>query len=61
MKWILIAVAYTVTADDVSHELRFHELAFETETLCEAARGRMEEQLQTRAITVKTTCVQTSE
>ena len=38
-----------------------NETPFATEALCEAARTKMEDQLRTRAITVKATCVQVSE
>ena len=58
MKWILVALAYTVTAESVPHEVVVHEIGFASGELCEAARGKVEEQLKTRAITVKATCVQ---
>ncbi|OYX41380.1 MAG: hypothetical protein B7Z02_15895 [Rhodobacterales bacterium 32-67-9] len=61
MKWMLVALAYTVTSESVPHEVRVHEMPFATEALCETARAKMEEQLRTRVITVKATCVQVSE
>ena len=61
MKWLLIAVVYTVTGENVPHEVRVNETPFATGALCEAARTKMEDQLRTRAITVKATCVQVSE
>jgi len=61
MKWLLVAVIYTVTQDNVPHEVRIHEIAIGGPTLCEMARAQMEEQLRTRAITVKATCVQVSD
>lgn len=61
MKWMLIAIVYTVTLENVRHEVHVEKQEFATETLCEAARTKFEEQLKTRVITVKTTCVQTAE
>ncbi len=61
MKWLLVIIAYTVTAEDVPHEMHVHEIPFETQALCEIANGKLEEQLKTRAITVKASCVQVSD
>lgn len=61
MKWMLIAIVYTVTLENVRHEVHVEKQEFATEALCEAARAKVEEQLKTRAITVKSTCVQISE
>ncbi|MEI2807949.1 hypothetical protein [Albidovulum sp.] len=61
MKWMLIAIVYTVTLENVRHEVHVEKQEFATEALCEAARTKFEEQLKTRVITVKTTCVQTAE
>ncbi|SPH17146.1 hypothetical protein DEA8626_00661 [Defluviimonas aquaemixtae] len=61
MKWLLVAIAYTITSEDVPHEIKFHEIPFETQALCEIAHGKVEEQLKTRAVTVKATCLQVSE
>ncbi|HQU68198.1 MAG TPA: hypothetical protein PLI43_08355 [Albidovulum sp.] len=61
MKWLLVAIVYTVTGESVPSEVRVHETPFSSEALCEAARAKMEDQLRTRAITVKATCVQVSE
>ena len=61
MNWVMILLAYTVTAESVPHEVRNFELAFATEQLCEAARERVETQLETRVITVKATCVQVAQ
>lgn len=61
MKWMLIAVIYTVTLENVRHEVHVEKQEFATEALCEAARTKVEEQLKTRAITVKSTCVQIAE
>ena len=43
MNWLLIAVVYTVTGENVPHEVRVNETPFPTEALCEAARSLMEE------------------
>lgn len=61
MKWLLVAIVYTVTSESVPHEVRVHEIPFGTEAFCEAGRAKMEEQLRTRAVTVKATCVQIGE
>ncbi len=61
MKWMLVALVYTVTAESVPHEVKVHELPLASEQLCEAARAKVEMELKTRAVTVKATCVQISE
>ncbi|MCA0271411.1 MAG: hypothetical protein LCH69_05005 [Proteobacteria bacterium] len=61
MKWLLVAIIYTVTAESVPSEVRIHETPMASEALCETARAKVEDQLRTRAITVKATCVQVSE
>jgi hypothetical protein len=61
MKWMLIAIVYTVTLENVRHEVHVDKQEFATEALCETARTKFEEQLKTRVITVKTTCVQIAE
>lgn len=61
MKWMLIAIVYTVTVENVRHEVHVEKQEVATEALCETARSKLEEQLKTRAITVKTTCVQIAE
>jgi hypothetical protein len=57
----MILLAYTVTSENVPHEVRTYELQFSNEILCQAARERVESELKTRVITVKATCVQTTE
>ncbi len=61
MKWMLIAIIYTVTLENVRHEVHVETQEFATEALCEAARVKMEEQLKTRVVTTKTSCVQIAE
>ncbi|MFZ1727298.1 MAG: hypothetical protein WBO29_15935 [Albidovulum sp.] len=61
MNWVMILLAYTVTSENVPHEVKTFELQFANEALCQTARQRVEEDLKTRAITVKATCVQTTE
>jgi hypothetical protein len=61
MKWMLIAVVYTVTVEVVPHEVRIDKQDFATEALCEAGRAKLEEQLKTRAVTVRASCVQIAE
>jgi len=61
MNWMLIAVVYTVTLENIPHEALVEKQEFATEALCETARGKLEEQLKTRAITVKASCVQIAE
>ena len=61
MNWILIIVFYTVTLDNVPHQALVEKQEFGTEALCETARAKVEEQLKTRAITAKASCVQISE
>jgi len=61
MKWMLVALVYTVTSENVSHEVKVHEVPVASEQLCEAARAKMEVELKTRAVTVKATCFQVSE
>ncbi|MGB3179155.1 MAG: hypothetical protein WBC68_10540 [Albidovulum sp.] len=61
MQWTLILLAYTVTAESIPHEVHSYNLGFATEELCLIARDKVENDLKTRAITVKATCVQTSQ
>lgn len=61
MKWMLIAIVYTVTTDVVPHEVKIDKQEFATEALCEAARVKVEEQLKTRVVTTKASCVQIAE
>ena len=61
MKWMLIIAVYTVTLENIRHEVHIDKQEFATEALCEAGRAKLEEQLKTRVITVKASCVQISE
>ncbi|MCB2116393.1 MAG: hypothetical protein KDE00_08855 [Rhodobacteraceae bacterium] len=61
MKWMLIAIVYTVTLDNVRHEVHVEKQEFATEALCEAARAKVEEELKTRVVTTKASCVQIAE